>query len=349
MKGTRGRPVRNQSARGGIAADSAAGTECRIGPRFGAHMSIAGGMHRAFELAAAAGCDCLQVFVKNQRQWKARPLRPDEIEAWRSAAVRTGIGPVVAHATYLINLASPDPTGWRRSIDAYHEELLRCEQLGIGGLVVHPGSHLGAGEWAGCRRVGAALREVLDRLGDARVRPVLEITAGQGSSLGWRFEHIGDILEQSRAATRVGVCFDTCHALAAGYRFDSGETYADTIGQLDQVVGLGHVACFHLNDSQRPRGSRVDRHAHIGRGYVGVEGFRRIVQDRRFGAVPMILETPKGRDPRGRDFDRLNLAKLRRLAGVVSRPSRCGSGPATPATGPSTANRGRAKRPAPGA
>jgi deoxyribonuclease-4 len=298
-------------------------------PRFGAHMSIAGGLYNAFDIAAAAGCDCLQVFVKNQRQWNARPLRDDEIAAWRAAAARTRIGPVIAHATYLINLASPDEGTWRKSIDAYLIELQRCELLDIESLVVHPGAHLGSGEIAGCRRVAAALDEVLRRLGPARVRPALEITAGQGTCIGHRFEHLRDIIAACRNQERLSICFDTCHALAAGYRFDTDKSYSETFDAFSRAIGLDRLACFHLNDSARPLGSRVDRHTHIGEGHVGRAAFRRIVTDPRFAHVPMILETPKGEDDRGRDYDRLNLGRLRRMAaGRVTTPSpatsRCG-------------------------
>lgn len=282
-------------------------------PRLGAHMSVAGGLHRAFDHARAAGCQCLQVFVKNQRQWHARPHRPDEVAAWHAAASASDVRPVIAHATYLINLASPDEANWRRSIDAYADELARCEQLGIDALVVHPGAHLGAGEAAGCRRVADGLRHALDRLGSARVRPCLELTAGQGTCLGHRFEHIRDILDALAGDPRVGVCFDTCHALAAGFRFDTDETYAATFAALDAAFGRKRLLCFHLNDSVGTCGSRVDRHAHIGAGHVGLGAFRRIVRDPRWRDLPMILETPKGVDERGRDHDRLNLARLRRM------------------------------------
>lgn len=282
-------------------------------PRFGAHMSIAGGMHNAFDIAVAAGCDCLQVFVKNQRQWNARPLNDDEIATWHATASRTKITPVVAHATYLINLASPDNAIRRKSIDAYLVELQRCEQLGIESLVVHPGAHMGAGEASACRRVADAIDEILDRLGPARVRPTLEITAGQGSCIGHRFEHLADIIGATKSPDRVAVCFDTCHALAAGYQFDTDETYPETFSAFDRTIGLKKLVCFHLNDSQKPLGSRVDRHTHIGEGHVGCDAFRRIVTDPRLAGVPMILETPKGEDTRGRDFDRLNLERLRRM------------------------------------
>ncbi|MCK6485983.1 MAG: deoxyribonuclease IV [Phycisphaerae bacterium] len=303
-------------------------------------MSVAGGLHNAFDIAADAGCDCVQVFVKNQRQWAARRLTDEDLIAWRAAALRTEIAPVVAHATYLINLASPDDALWRRSIDAYVIELERCAALGIGGLVVHPGAHLGAGEVTGCRRVSDALRLILDRTSDLQLahlhgsnrsegrssngRPTLpgtfgppqiwlEVTAGQGSCLGHRFEHLRDMIDVAGADQRIGVCFDTCHALAAGYRFDTPERFAETFGAFDRILGLHRLGCFHLNDSQREAGSRVDRHTHVGRGHVGRAAFRLIVNDARFRSLPMILETPKGEDPRGRDYDRLNLAALRRM------------------------------------
>lgn len=289
-------------------------------------MSVAGGLHNAFDIAAAAGCDCLQVFVKNQRQWAARPLRDEEIAAWHAARQRTAIGPVVAHASYLINLASPDAAVWRRSLDAYVDELQRCEPLGIVGLVVHPGAHLGAGPAAGCERVATALREILDRLGAARVRPLLEITAGQGSCLGHRFEELRDMIAGANGDQRIGVCFDTCHALAAGYRFDDDASYAATLAEFDRVIGLGRLACFHLNDSEKPLGSRVDRHARIGGGHVGRGAFERLVNDARLAHLPMILETPKGTDERGRDLDRLNLALLRKMVRGVPAAGRLATG-----------------------
>lgn len=276
-------------------------------------MSVAGGLYNAFDIAAGAGCDCVQVFVKNQRQWAARPLTDQDTSAWHAARKRTGISPVVAHATYLINLASPADENWRKSIAAFVVELDRCDALGIRGLVVHPGAHLGAGESAGCRRVAAALDIVREQTGGTAAEVWLEITAGQGSSLGWRFEELRDILGQVRDASRIGVCFDTCHALAAGYRFDTPERYADTFGAFDRTIGLRRLRCFHLNDSRRKLGSRVDRHTHIGKGHVGRGAFRQIVNDPRFRKVPMILETPKGTDARGRDLDRINLAVLRRM------------------------------------
>ncbi len=283
------------------------------GPRFGAHMSVAGGLHLAFEHAQKAGCDCLQVFVKNQRQWKAAPLSDEVLAAWHDVAHTSDIRPVVAHATYLINLASPDKSLWAKSIDAFVVELRRCGMLGISGLVLHPGSHLGAGEAAGCARISKAIDRIADQTADLDTEIWLELTAGQGTCLGCRFEHIGDIIAATRGAARIGVCFDTCHALAAGYRFDTAESYAETFSAFDRHVGLDRLRCFHMNDSKRELGSRVDRHTHIGKGYVGRAAFRLIVNDARFRQTPMILETPKGTDPRGRVYDRINLAALRRL------------------------------------
>jgi len=238
----------------------------RLSPRLGAHMSIAGGLHNAFDIAQTAGCDCLQVFVKNQRQWNAKPLGDDAVDAWRGAASRTGIGPTVAHATYLINLASPNKTVRTRSIAALAYELERCSALGIRGLVMHPGAHLGEGEAAGVRRIARSLDEVLARTAACDSQVWLEITAGQGSCLGHRFEHLRDIIAAVRDADRVGVCFDTCHACAAGYRMDTPEGYDSTFAQFDACIGPDRLRCFHMNDSKRELGSRVDRHTHIGKG-----------------------------------------------------------------------------------
>ncbi len=284
--------------------------------RFGAHMSIAGGLHNAFAEGRRVGCDCMQVFVKNQRQWRASPLTEDAIRTWEEAARESRISPVIAHDTYLINLASPDGNLWRRSIAAFADELTRCEGLGIGCLVTHPGSHTGAGEAIGLRRVARALDEIHRRTRGFRVRTLLETTAGQGTSLGCRFEHLAAILARVRDPERLAVCFDTCHVFAAGYELADAGGYAATMAELDRHVGLSLVRCFHVNDSRRERGSRVDRHAHIGRGRLGRAAFRNLVNDPRFAGVPMILETPKGKDGRGRDFDRVNLAALRRMVGA---------------------------------
>ena len=276
-------------------------------------MSIAGGLHKAFERAVETGCDCLQVFVKNQRQWQAAPLTDEDVRTWQRAGEETGIGPVVAHDSYLINLASQDDDLWNRSVDAFVEELERCERLGIGWLVAHPGSHTGAGEARGIRRIARALNAIHRRTKGFKVRTALETTAGQGTGLGYRFEQLGEIIGRTGDSDRLGVCFDTCHVFAAGYDLVTADGYETTIAALDQHVGVSRLACFHLNDSKKPAGSRVDRHEHVGKGEMGRQPFRHLVNDARFFGIPMILETPKGEDDRGRDLDRVNLAGLRRL------------------------------------
>jgi deoxyribonuclease-4 len=281
-------------------------------------MSIAGGLHHAFEHAEAAGCDCLQVFVKNQRQWTAKPLTDEEIAAWNGAEARTRISPVVAHATYLINLAAADGDVRNKSVAAFAVELMRCHALGITGLVVHPGAHMGDGDETGIRRIADALDEVERLVGDVRAKVLLECTAGQGSAIGWRFEHLAEIRGRVRSPERVGVCIDTCHLFAAGYELRTQTGYDETMAAFDRVVGLEHLACIHVNDSVRELGSRVDRHAAIGEGEIGLAGFRHLVRDERLAAVPKILETPKGTDAKGRDLDRVNLGKLRRLCKTAS-------------------------------
>lgn len=276
-------------------------------------MSIAGGLHLAFERAAEMTCDCLQVFVKNQRQWQAKPIDDAQIEAWQQTRQASGLGPIIAHAAYLINLAAPQAAIRKKSIAAIIDELVRCHQLGIDWLVMHPGSRVDTGESAGIDRIVAALDQVLDAAEELNSSILLEITAGQGSSIGHKFEHLAEIIERVRRGKRLGICFDTCHAFAAGYELRTDEGYAKTMAALDATVGIGRVRCFHLNDSKKPFGSRVDRHEHLGKGCIGREGFRRIVNDPRFRNIPMVLETPKETDSRGRPMDRVNLALLRRM------------------------------------
>jgi deoxyribonuclease IV len=278
-------------------------------------VSIEGGIDRAIERALALEATALQVFVGSNRAWRSRELSDAEVVRFRTACARSGLAPAtMAHSSYLINLAAPDPVLWRRSIAAFTEELRRCERLEIPYLVVHPGAHCGAGLEAGLDRAARALDASLGAGRRASrfpgVRVLLEITAGQGTSLGHRFEHVAALFERARSVERLGVCFDTCHVLAAGYDFRDGDSYRATIAELDRHIGLDRVLGFHLNDSVHPLGSRRDRHAHIGRGEVGLEGFRRILGDRRFRSIPMVLETPKGRDSR---LDRRNLSVLRGL------------------------------------
>jgi deoxyribonuclease-4 len=277
----------------------------------GAHQSIAGGTPRAVERGLEAGCRVLQIFVKNSNRWVGRPIDRPEARAFRSAARGAGLARVVAHMSYLINLASPVAELSRRSIEALVEEIERCQRLGIPDLVLHPGAHCGGGESAGVGRIAASLDEVFDRTAGARVRILLETAAGQGSCVGHRFEHLRDILGAVRTPRRVAVCFDTCHVHAAGYDIVSARGYAETIADFDRTVGLSRLAAIHVNDSKKPRGSRVDRHEHIGRGTIGRRGFVNLMTDPLLTAIPKFLETPKDDTL---DFDRKNLAVLRRLA-----------------------------------
>jgi deoxyribonuclease-4 len=281
--------------------------------RFGAHLSVAGGLHRAFDAAVATGCDCMQIFVKNQRQWQARPLSAEQIRAFRAAGQQTGVAPVVAHASYLLNLASPRAVGRRRSIAALVNELRRCAALGVPYLVVHPGAHLGDGIAAGIRRIAASLDDVHARTPGCATMILLETTAGQGTTIGHEFAHLAAIISAVKEPPRVGVCLDTCHLFAAGYNLADAADYARTIDELDRLVGLDRVRCIHVNDSKHPCGSRKDRHEHITKGCLGRAAFARLIADPRLAAVPKIIETPKGEDSRGRDLDRVNLRRLRSM------------------------------------
>lgn len=280
--------------------------------KFGAHMSIAGGHEKAVQAAASYGFRSVQLFTKNNNQWNAPPLRPEGIDAFRKALDDLEIVDPVAHTSYLINIASPDDSLWERSIDALTVEVERCEALGIADLVLHPGAHTGSGEEAGLARAAAGLDEVFRRTPGGTVRIDLETTAGQGTCLGHRIEHLGAILERAAATERLGICCDTCHLFAAGYALESRNEYDDVIDQLDRAVGLHRIRAWHLNDSARERGSRVDRHAAIGRGHMGLEPFRHLVNDARFAHLPLLLETPKGTEE-GEDWDAINLRTLRSL------------------------------------
>lgn len=276
----------------------------------GAHMSIAGGVEKAFARGEEAGCTAMQIFTKNASQWRAKPLSPKEIEAFAAAWKQSPIGPVVAHDSYLINLAAPAEDAWEKAIAAFLDEMARCAALGIPEMVMHPGAHTGSGEEAGLRRIGEAFRRIFSE-GPVSVRVLLENTAGQGTYLGGRFEHLAQIMDAVPQG-RFGLCFDTCHAFAAGYDLSGAEGYGQVMAEVERLLGLDSIRLFHLNDAKKGLGSRVDRHEHIGQGQIGEEGFRLLMQDGRFAAVPKILETPKGDDGSG---DRQNLALLRRLAG----------------------------------
>jgi deoxyribonuclease-4 len=330
-------------------------------------MSIAGGYHKAVERAVTVGCDCLQIFTanprslptnsgdlrfgkfltKNTNQWRGKPITAEEARQFRAATAASGVACPLAHDSYLINLASPDETLWKKSIDTMIDEVQRAAVLGIPWVVSHPGAYTTTSEAEGLKRIIAALDEVLgqsSRHSPSAIRPkpetsendtaskrrlspladgtgtvpatltgiLLETTAGQGTALGWRFEHLAAILAGVKDNSWLGVCFDTCHVFAAGYKISTQSDYRATMKQFDQIVGLDRIRAFHLNDSVKDRGSRVDRHAGIGCGKIGPEAFGWLLRDRRFRNVPMVLETPKGKE-NGEDLDVINLRKLRAL------------------------------------
>jgi deoxyribonuclease-4 len=281
-------------------------------PLFGAHTSIAGGLHNALVEAQAKGCQTVQLFTKNANQWANRELSDEEVRLFRSTLRQSGLRHPMAHDSYLTNLASPEEDLYRRSVEALLAELGRGERLGLRYLVMHPGAHLDSGEEAGLARVARGLDEVHARTPDAKVRILLETTAGQGTTLGYRFEHLARILSLVKEPDRLGVCFDTCHVFAAGYALSPAPEYKATMRAFDRTVGLGRLRVFHVNDSAKTQGSRLDRHAHIGRGYLGQEAFRLLVNDHRFRSRPMVLETPK-EDGDDEDMDAVNLATLRGL------------------------------------
>jgi deoxyribonuclease-4 len=280
------------------------------GPLLGAHMSIAGGVGNALLLGKKVACDAIQIFTKSSRQWAAKPYTKEEIEQFRANQKETGIKTVIAHDSYLLNLGSPDATLRKRSVAAFIDELERCEVLGVTNLVAHPGAHVGAGELAGIKTIGKSLDEVHKACPGYRTQVTLEITAGQGSNLGYRFEQIANIIDATHETDRLRVCFDTEHAFAAGYDIRTKETYEKTFGEFDEAIGIDRLAAFHLNDSKKEFNSRVDRHEHIGKGHIGVEAFRQLLNDKRFWGLPMCLETPKGPDLKE---DRENLALLHSL------------------------------------
>ncbi|MCD6033213.1 MAG: apurinic endonuclease Apn1 [Thermomicrobiales bacterium] len=280
----------------------------------GAHMSVAGGHALAIERATACSMTACQIFTKNANQWNAKPIAPEAAETFRARVAASEIGFVVAHDSYLINLASPNDELRERSIVAFGDELQRCAQLGVPWLVTHPGAHMGSGVDEGIGRVASALNRLFDELPQLEVTVLLETTAGQGTTLGRSFEELAKILALVEDQSRVGVCFDTCHVFAAGYDIREPEVYAATMQAFDDIIGLHRLRAFHLNDSKKGLGARVDRHAHIGDGELGTEAFRLLLNDERFAGHPGILETPKGDDG---EEDRRNLATLGALVGVA--------------------------------
>jgi deoxyribonuclease IV len=278
----------------------------------GAHQSISGGYDKAVKRAFECSCDCVQLFTKNNNQWRAKPITAEEAEKFQTALAEHGISHPIAHDSYLINLASPEPALWRKSLLAFVEELRRAETLGIPYVVTHPGSFTTSDEKSGIRQVVRALDEIHSQTKGLRTECLLETTAGQGTALGWRFEQLAAILDGVKEPDRLGVCFDTCHVFAAGYPLGTKKEFSATMKAFDGLIGVTRIKAFHLNDSRRELGSRVDRHEHIGRGRMGLEPFRLILNDRRFKKIPMYLETPKESDSVD-NWDLVNLATLRGL------------------------------------
>ena len=286
---------------------------------FGSHLSIAGGLHNALLEAERLHMEVAQIFTKNQQQWLAKDLDPAAIAEFRRHSQRLGFTKIVAHDSYLINLAATDAGLRAKSIAAFAEEMRRCDLLGIRYLVMHPGAHTGQGEEVGLKKVVDAFNQVSAALPKAKsptegVIVCVESTAGQGTCLGHTFAHLAQILSRLKHPERFGICLDTCHLLAAGYELETAAGTAKMLAEFDRLIGLDHLKVWHLNDSKKPRGSRVDRHEHIGRGCVGLEAFALICRDPRFAQMPKILETPKEKAPDGRDWDEINLEILRKLA-----------------------------------
>jgi deoxyribonuclease-4 len=288
-----------------------------MSPRLGAHMSVGGGLPRAVERAVVHRCQALQIFTKNASQWRGRTLPVDEVAGFRAAVQAADVTPIVSHASYLINLATANPALHAQSVTAMRDELERADALGLYGVVLHPGCYTAGSVEQGLSLIGDALSVILQMRGAATM-VLLEHTAGQGTSLGVTFEQLAELLERTNGDPRVGVCLDTCHLLAAGYDIATPRGYAATFEAFDRCVGFDRLKLFHLNDSKKPLGSRVDRHAHIGQGRIGLEPFRWLLNDPRFRHLPMLLETPKeegnGRGPVRTDrWDARNLGVLRRL------------------------------------
>lgn len=281
----------------------------------GAHMSIAGGVHTAFDRAASIGCTTMQVFVKNNNQWRGAPITAEDIQNYKTAQAKARIAPVFAHAAYLINLCATENRILERSRSAFADELNRCAAFGIHALIVHPGAHLGAGEEEGIRRIAESLNICHERTPDCTTLSALEVTAGQGTSLGYRFDQLRRIMDQVVVQQRVAVCMDTCHLFAAGYDIRTRIGWEKMMDEFDRHIGLSRLVAIHTNDSMKDFGSRVDRHDHIGKGKIGEQGFAFLMNDSRLTRIPKILETPKSEDMHE------DVENMRVLRSLVSSPA----------------------------
>jgi len=281
-------------------------------PRFGVHASIAKGFDQALVEGQNLGCESLQIFTKSASQWRGKAIGQESVDQFQKSRSDLKIGPIASHNSYLINLATPDDALWTKSAGALREELERADLLGLDFLVMHPGAHVGTGEEAGLKRILEGLAWIAKQGFQAKTRILFETTAGQGSTLGNRFEHLRTLIDGSPKGWKTGVCLDTCHILAAGYRFSTAQDYRDTFREFDRVIGLKHLHFFHINDSAKPLGSKVDRHAHLGEGHVGMEALRQLVNDAAFTSHGMVLETAKEKRD-GITMDEINLKILRSL------------------------------------
>jgi len=277
----------------------------------GAHESISGGLHNALRNGKGDGCECVQLFTKSASQWKAKPLVKEDADLFAGARKETGIEIAAAHDSYLINLGAPDDISWNKSKDAFLDEMRRAELVGLQFLIFHPGAHKGSGEKEGIERIAGAVSGFLEETKGGRLVLLLETTAGQGSYLGYKFEHLADIIEQAGSGDRLGVCYDTCHTFAAGYDIRTAEKWDDVLEEFDSIIGLDRLRAFHLNDSKGAFGSHVDRHEQIGKGAIGLEAFRHLVNNPAFREVPGFLETPAL--PDGEDSFKKNLKLLKSL------------------------------------
>jgi deoxyribonuclease-4 len=282
----------------------------------GAHVSIEGGVHAAHEQGMSIGCTTMQLFTKNNTQWAARPISKEEVKKYKALEKKSGIRPVVAHSSYLINLCARDPVVLKKSRQAFRDELNRCELLNIPYLVFHPGSHMGRGEREGIQIIAESLNLLHQETKDCHVKSVLELTAGQGTAVGYQFQHLRDIINEVEQKERVTVCVDTCHLFAAGYDISTETGYENTFDEFDAVIGLDRLVVLHANDSKRELGSRVDRHEHIGKGKIGNTAFRLLMNDARFVRIPKILETPKSKDMHE------DVMNLKTLNSLIRRKSR---------------------------
>lgn len=280
------------------------------GPLLGAHMSIAGGVDKALLLGQEVGCDTIQIFTKSSRQWVSKPLSDEEITRFHHAKETTGLTTIVAHDSYLYNFAAPDEVLRKKSVDGLIDEMQRCEALGVLYLIAHPGAHVGTGEAAGIKTIAKSIDEMHKACPQYTTKLAIEITAGQGSNLGYQFQQVRQIIDATKAPERLRVCFDTEHAFAAGYDLRTKEGYERTFAEFDETIGLDLLVAFHLNDAKKDLGCRVDRHEHIGKGFLGLDAFRLLLNDKRFWGLPMCVETPKSEDCHE---DRENLATLRSL------------------------------------